>query len=454
MFIRQKQKEKEKERKELEEKAARKEQRRLYRAEQRQKELDAALELAQTNYSSADSEDEEVDNDPTSNWNLLLPFWPISSRPENLQNIATVNKMDLDKLKMVMAFRVASEKLEGKKDGAEICHNDDVLPTVRYTACKDNGRDKLAEARFERMPVDPPEVWFGKVPKKRAAIFRNLPLEATGTQHSISDECITLMHNRCRVLTIKNLSSENINVAARPLREKKKVEGSNITTTTELAWSQPTSLSQLQECLLNFGIIQQQLYPLDHTGWALQRLMLRYDWLAVIPQERARTTMLSKLFDKIFRQNALKAANGLCPLQFEEMETLLKSLMTNNSGRIDSSFGGLQSNTAPFHQFQQQLNRGYQQQNNYRPSSSSSSKRGPSGPPGNKTATYNGLGVCFGFNTTDPSRPCKNKPNKDHNGAVVGCTDGRGREFVHRCDKIKANGDFCFSSGHARPQHR
>ena len=85
---------------------------------------------------------------------------------------------------MVMAFRVAAEKLKGKKDGAELCHNDDVLPTISYKTCKDNGRDKLADARFERMPVDPPEAWFGKVSKKRSAIFRNLPLETTGTKHS------------------------------------------------------------------------------------------------------------------------------------------------------------------------------------------------------------------------------------------------------------------------------
>ena len=221
---------------------------------------------------SADSDDEEVDNDPPSNWNLLIPLWPISSHPENLQNIATVNKMDLDKLKMVIAFRVAAEKLKGKKDGAELCHNDDVLPTISYKTCKDNGRDKLADARFERMPVDPPRGLVWQSIKEKVGHFQKIAFRNYCHQAFISDECITLMHNRCRVLTIKNLSSENINVAARPLRGKKKVEGSNITTTTDLTWSQPTSLSQLQECFLNFGIIQQQLFPLDHTDWALQWL--------------------------------------------------------------------------------------------------------------------------------------------------------------------------------------
>ena len=154
--------------------------------------------------------------------------------------------MDSDQLKLVMSLRVLAEKLESKKDSSELCKNDDVLPTVRYKECKDNGRDKLAPARFERMPVIPPGDWFGKVPKVRESIFRSLPLDPTGTQHSVSDECITIMHNRCKVLTVKNLSSENINVSARPLREKKTADGSNITTTTELAWSQPTSLSQLK----------------------------------------------------------------------------------------------------------------------------------------------------------------------------------------------------------------
>ena len=286
----------EKERKQLAEKAERKEQRRKVR-EQRQ--INEALLRSSANISSSEHE-EEVDDDPTSNWNLLLPFWPVSSRPANLQCISTVNSMDSEKLQLVMSLRVSADKLEGKKDSSEVCRNDDQLPTVKYKECKDNGRDKLAEARFERMPVNPPGEWFGKVPKRRVSIFRSIPLESTGTQHSVSEETIELMHNRCRVLTVKNLSSDNINVSARPIREKKMVEGSNITTTTELAWTQPTSLSQLKDCLVNYGVIQQQLYPLDHSGWAIQRLMLRYDWMATITHERARADFLSKFFDKLF----------------------------------------------------------------------------------------------------------------------------------------------------------
>ncbi len=79
------------------------------------------------------------------NWEILLPIWPLEDRPEQFRNMEFINSQPLQ---LILELKRVAEELQ-KKDEKEVesFKKDVELPTRHYDAGPDNCRDLLHPAR-------------------------------------------------------------------------------------------------------------------------------------------------------------------------------------------------------------------------------------------------------------------------------------------------------------------
>ena len=114
--------------------------------------------------------------------------------------------------------------------------------------------------------------------------------------------------------------------------EVRKVTGDKVETTFDLAWSNPASIGQMQEALLNYACLLQSIWPSEATALIMMKVLTKYKWLANVDDSK-RASLVCKLFEDLSRQNAGRATNKEAPLAADEQEEVLKSILLQNNIR-------------------------------------------------------------------------------------------------------------------------
>ena len=394
---------------------------------------------------SIGSRDEE--EDLGSNWELLKETWPIEDRPLALRDKDTVNKKSMDTLLACFKMKMEKEKHENNSDIAK----DGKQHTTIYKEEADNGTDKLHKARWCRMPTTCPSNWYKDVPLKRTPVIRSLPLEYSGSMNMVAQKSIEVVHNRSNAYQLKHFFVGNINVQNKSRKDFFNWEDGKLAKEQDLSWESPQSLQQIQEAIINWAVINQQLYPFDCSPLILLRLLVRYRWIQSAADYTGRRNIISTLFEVMSRTNASRAVNSGTPLSYKELEDLLKDILLKNgvspevplpsipkaSGQEGASGSGQTSRGGV----------GYSASGRGGGRGGFSGRgRGSNGNVvGRQQAMFENNPVCYGYNTLD-GRPCL----KVRQGN--GCKDGD-KWFAHVCNKYVAGKGFCLQR-HPRSEHR
>ena len=91
-----------------------------------------------------------------------------------------------------------------------------------------------------------------------------------------------------------------------------------------MSWETPQSLQQLQECLVNYALLNQQLHPWDPTALMLWRLLVKYRWISATDDYSMRRGVITSLFEAVSRTNASRACNGFPPMSFKDQGDVIK----------------------------------------------------------------------------------------------------------------------------------
>ena len=356
-------------------------------------------------------------------WQFFLELWPVESRTPYFRSKAVLNSMTREQVFKVMDIHKDQSKLKKEKNhnGAKA---DEKIPCTKYPEEKDDRRTRFHKASMLRLPVVEPEKWFEYVPTEREQIFKSIPLKASGSEHCLSDVTIEKLHDRTSNLDLKFFMSENISVSAKPMKKTERFDEDGLATITELNWENASNISQATEAIISYGAALQQLWPQDHTAWALLRLFNKYKWLVHIQPGKTRVMLVAAIFNRIMKKNALQAANKDAPIDYDEMERLLKTILTRNNQRCEVPVSGSKP------EFQSQ-SYGKQEAR----FSNQSQQRLPPLP------ALNGLKPCYGFN--DPNKPCANVPLPGGQA----CKNTRGLTFAHCCTNfLQSKGAYCMQA--------
>ena len=356
--------------------------------------------------------------------------------------------MDRNHLLKIIDLHKDEEKMKDKRASAGGARADEKIPLTRYEAQDDDRKNQLHAASLLRLPVAEQESWYSQVPLTRTECVKSIPLKATGSEHSVSDVAIERLHNRASNLSLKFFVAENISVSSKPPRETRKYGDEGLSTTTELAWEQAATISQATDAVISYGCLLQQLWPTDTTGWALIRLYNRYKWLISVQPTKTRVDLIATTFNRILKKNSLKAANKEAPIQYEEMEKILKNTLIRNNQKPDVPVPG-EKNASQEQKFnlrkQGPRYQGAQSQPQYgsQPQQQQAQLQAAYKIP--QAPTANGLKLCFGFN--NPGQQCSYTPQAGGSA----CKGPRGTTFAHACSNwIQSKNRYCLQAGHGK----
>ena len=389
-------------------------------------------------------EDEEV-----TNWETALNLWPLEKRDPYFRKKSVINSMDLNQvLKLIEMYREdEKEKSDQKKANKGGAKADEKIPITTFDTQDDDRKTLIHKASLLRLPVAEQETWYKKVPLAREQTVKSIPLKSTGSEHAMSDVAIEKMHDRSNSLCLKYFISENISVNSRPPRETRKYGDDGLSTTTELAWEQAATISQATEAVISYGCILQQLWPTDTTGWALVRLYNRYKWLINVQPSKTRVELIATTFNRILKKNSLKAANQDAPLQYDEMEAILKNTLIRNNQKPDVPVPGdknLSQDLKLTARRQSQRFQGAQNPTSYGQQQQQSHLQQAQPQTGYKipqVPTQNGLKLCYGFN--NPGQQCSYTVQAGGSS----CKGPRGISFAHVCANwLQSKNRYCLQN--------
>ena len=372
-------------------------------------------------------------NDEGSNWSLLARFWAVEDRPDFLQCPNTVNKLPLDNL---MVFHKSYLESAGASGLKQVKKGDPDPPVLVYKEKKDDGLLSLHKARFERSPIKNPEEWYHMVPIKRSPIIKKMPLEHTGSQFAVSDQCVESLHDRSRAVDLHKFYVGNFNVRSKPQRETTTYSVEGQVKQVELAWEECGTIDHIKEALVNYLAINQQLWPLDTTGVSMLRLMFKYRWVSFCADSKVRREIICSWFHMVSLQNASNALNDKPPISFECQEKTLREVVEKRNIKFEVPTN---SYTIPKKEYEKSAQGGRVGNNTQ---TGSSGRLGTTQQNLKQVATYRGNMVCYSYNNL---KTCA--------GLLPGgksCKKGD-KTLEHVCN-LFANGNFCLKP-HPRKKH-
>lgn len=325
----------------------------------------------------------------------------------------------------------------------------DKKPPVRdFEAGRDDCFELLHPARFQRMPLDEWSTFWPKVPVEHKDRYKNLNLKVVGADCQISDKTITKLHNRREILQLKFFYSGNSGVARGPLIETKVKDHGRIGTMSDYNWASITTLHALQESIINYGLVTQQMWPYDQSGYMLLKLYSLYHWIPV-GSDTKRVSIIETHFNTIMELNAQRACRSDSPCDFDTMERSLKRLLESknypstpaqlvNSSGEDNKQGYSGGGNGGGNGGTNKGDKGFSRNKK----DSGRDNNGKRTPPVSPT----GQQICYDFNNINKkcSRP----------KVFGGCRDNQGKEYQHICLYFdKNNNKYCFKA-HSRQDHR
>lgn len=210
-------------------------------------------------------------------------------------------------------------------------------------------------------------------------------------------------------------------------------------------------MAQVQESILNYGIVMMQLWPWDPTYFVISRVLIKHNWCSKIQNMSERVKLITSFFNSVMRSNAQRATNKTQPLDYKETlevfenttgslayHSLGQPILANNSGTSGYDGPG-PSGSGPSGQGAGSGGGYNQQRRNFR----GNQNRQAGGPP--KRAEKDGKGFCYGYNSTRGGK-CENSH------APGGCKTKTGVELWHRCNVRQQDGSIC-GARHRRKDH-
>jgi hypothetical protein len=127
-------------------------------------------------------------------FDMYNDIYPLEDRPPALKKKSVVGRHSLNELMMYQTQIIEREKKENL--GEEVFTRDTKTPKTRYKKMKDDGKKRLHIARWNRLPLAPPESYYAKTPTKRKAVIRNFPMEHYGVTGLVLEVTIGHLHTR------------------------------------------------------------------------------------------------------------------------------------------------------------------------------------------------------------------------------------------------------------------
>ena len=305
------------------------------------------------------------------------------------------------------------------------------LPKIDCPAEVDDGAVRLAMARWFRLSVKELKHWYEQAPVSRSHKYVNIPLKHLGATNCISERVIALCHDQTIPLTMKQFIQDNCAVASKP---KVTFAGPGGSSTVDWDWVEATTLAHAHEAILNYQVVIHHLFPWVTTGFIIQRVLLKVNWLAAYGNLNTRLGIIRTFFNSVLRINAGRACKKALPMDFKEQMEQMSSIMERTPSQAPSQAAGGQVD-------------------NYKIPRTVPAPRAPGGQrlsaaasgAKDKRPRYNNLLLCFDYNSTkgvDCSRP----------PTGLGCREPKGQEYAHRCNLKLQGGAFCLMA-HRRKDH-
>jgi hypothetical protein len=333
---------------------------------------------------------------------LLEELWPAEDRPAKLRSKRAVAKYK--KMSKLMQLKEQFVIERQKKGIGSVLFGKDRKPkSKKFKAMKDDGEKKLHPARFVGMPRVEPGQYWDQVPVETSEIYRHLPLQHLGVE-GVVESTIVKMHNRRVPVELDGL------------------------------WKDCKDLKQVQLAIFNYVAVLRSLHPGDYSGLVIQRVLIEAGWGENFgTNDKQRVGLAKRFFEDVVRENSGRAVRQEPPLDYEQVKArwlkavaavfpqfsmlqLGQQLAAVGAGqKLDGGGGGGGGGGSGGGGAQ----RGQRGQGG--------GQRGsiPAGGGLRTPARYNGLPVCFAYNTKDG---CKRPPQ----GAMA-CKDG-GSVFAHVCN--------------------
>ena len=351
--------------------------------------------------------------------------------------------MDMETLMNLFKMKAEKDKLDGAASLYANLSKDGVMPVTSYKKMKDDGKLKLHPARFNRAPISDLAEYYHLVPIKHKPIIRQMNLEHSGSENAVSDKTIEILHDRTKSLNLKHFYSGNLCVAAKGRKEFVTVEDGSMGKVLDYDWDSPFTIQSLQEAVLNFLVINANLYPYDTTGFSLMRILIKYRWIANAENQTIRRNVIMTFFETVSRLNATRANNSKAPLSYDKQLEVIRDILIKNAITPDFPLA-----TIPKHQPSGNRDQGSQ-------GGGSGSRQSNPGGRGGRSAGFsdkkkplmvNNNRVCYTFNNKN-GLVCQNTQTAE------GCKNEK-ESFAHVCNVYVAEKKaYCLSRQHSRKDH-
>ena len=369
-------------------------------------------------------------------WEYIEDTWPVSLRPPKMRKKSYVNKLTMKEVESLFNMHCSREKsLRGQKMfqavSVETSH-----PTVHYKKGKDNCKTRLHRARFQRLPLTSPEAWFKKVPLKRSPVIRQLPLEYTGGHEMVSEKIIEVLHDRSKALTLREFYSKNYEAASKSLKDGESTASSD--------WVNFEGLQGVQEAFCNFGAVYHNLWPNDPTPNAFWRTLIDYNWGSSLRNPKLQERLICDYFEKVTKKNANRAVRKEAPCDQAKHEDVFRQICRDLKvnpddllfGIVHTPVAGPKKATHSASKTQKAQGGGAGKSGAKAAAAKPTDKRG--------WPTYEGLGVCFGFNSVEEAKKCKNTAHEK--GCEGKDKQGAKKIYAHVCSNWLEGKGYCLGA--------
>ena len=372
-------------------------------------------------------------------------IWPENERPDgplkDKEYVCGTPFSTLIELKKMLEER---RKKEAGVGGGTVYKLDQLPPSKYWEAMTTDNYSKIHPAQGERHPLGPREEFWKLIPAWRQHMYRTLDLRPWGVDSQVADEAIAILHDRRQSNKLQYYGKINATISSRLLRMKTEHSSrdSSSTTSCELDWKELLSMKSVWEALINFQIVNSLVWPADHTGILVIKLINEYHSFPDI-DDKMSAAVICAFFERVSNHNRGKAVRSEPPLDYKELEEELKRTLRAN-GLRDSPptlFDRIPK-VSPDSKSLMDL------QNSLPKKQGKGQAQGQGGQPKQpRLVTVKGPTnkfICWNYN----SGTCSRTRSQD------GCTDNRGKEFSHHCLGVKRDGSYCFSTAHSKREHR
>ncbi len=343
-------------------------------------------------------------------------IWPRNQRPKRMKPEKIMLGMSISKIATLKDVLMKERIRQGL--GEEI-ESDNKPVKKKFKAMKDDGCTRLHPARFLALPRAEPRDYWGQVPRGKDDIQRHLPLQFWGVE-GIPEKTIVAMHNRQMELTLDMMVSSG---GVRDLR-------------------------QAQVAVQSFAMAQRFIHPVDLSGQTVQMVLTEAGWAEGFSGDaKQKVALIKRFFEVCSRENASRAARKREPMDYEQTKAKWMKCVTEQYPQLGVAMVSQQ--VAAMSGGQKKQHGGASGSGSVGGSASKpfdgSTPGGGSGggnnkrPGFNKPARFQGLPVCYGYNS---AAGCRRLPA---GSTAPSCNDGK-THFAHRCNYyLVAKGDHCLA---------